>query len=239
MQQPPESFIIFRVPGLRSGTEEILLTGIFQFLIRLDHTVFRGINWLAGRNAVLDWLARVGADDHIIPVLLTLLVLLVIVRARDRRGRELAFACLVCAVLAVVLSMVVLFALNSAFFRPRPFTSQHVRLLFYHNTDSAFPSNAATLSFALAFAVLLFDRRVGAVMVGLACYLGLSRVLVGIHYPLDVISGALLGLSGALLARAAEPAYRPLARSLGGLSDRLLASWKKAPMPRVRGGAGR
>lgn len=211
------------------------MAGIFRFLVMLDHAVFRGINGLAGRNAVLDWLARVGADDHIIPVTLAMLVLLVLFTARDPRAREAAVACLVCAVLAVVISMVILYGLNSAYFRPRPFTAGNVRLLLYHNTDSAFPSNAATLSFALAFATLFFDRRTGGVMLGLACYLGFARVMAGVHYPLDVIGGALLGLSGALIARGAEPAYRPLVRSLGRASDRLLASWR-GPAPGKRGG---
>lgn len=214
------------------------MAGLFRFFIMLDHALFRGVNGLSGKNGVLDWLDRVGADDHIIPVTLALLVLFVLMKARDGKGRELALTCLVCAVLAVVISMVFLFALNSAYFRPRPFTVQQVQLLLYHNTDSAFPSNAATLSFALAFATLFFDRRTGGVMLGLACYLGFARVMAGVHYPLDIAGGALLGLSGALLARGAEPVYRPLVRALGSASGRLLASWKGPPCAGPRGGAG-
>ncbi len=201
------------------------MTGIAQFLIYLDRSVFQGINSLAGKFFVLDWLARLGADDHIMPVALVLLTFLVILMARDREERREAFSCLICAVLAVVISMVILYFLNSAFFRPRPFTSRSVTLLFYNNTDSAFPSNAATLSFALAFSVLFFRRSVGAVMLALAAFQGFGRVMVGVHYPLDIIGGALLGGAGAMLARAAEPAYRPLARGANAALDRLLASW--------------
>jgi undecaprenyl-diphosphatase len=215
------------------------VTGIVQFLIYLDRSVFQGINSLAGKWFLFDWLARLGADDHIIPIVLVLLVLLVPLAARDRQERRDALSCVICAVLAVAFSMVMLYFLNTAFFRPRPFTSRSVTLLFYNNTDSAFPSNAATLSFALAFAVLFYRRGVGAVMLALAVFQGFGRVFVGIHYPLDIIGGALLGGAGAMLARAAEPAYRPLARVANAALDRLFASWTGAGPVRARGGGTR
>jgi undecaprenyl-diphosphatase len=225
-----------RTLQMNRGAEANFLNGICQFLILLDRSVFKAINSIAGKSPVLDWLARLGADDHIIPVVLTLLVLLLVIIARDRRAREKAFTCLICAFIAVAVSMILLYALNAAFFRPRPFTSYtSVHLLFYHNTDSAFPSNAATLAYALAFSVLLYNRKVGLVMVALATYLGFARVMVGIHYPLDIVSGALMGLGGAFLAGAAEPLYRPLARAVNSASGRLLASWKSAEATEPKG----
>ena len=213
------------------------MTAIFQFLISLDQSVFKVINSLAGKSSVLNWLARVGADDHIIPIVLALLVLLVILIPRDRQAREVAFTCLLCAVIAVVMSMAILFILNSAFFRPRPFTSlSNVHLLFYHNTDSSFPSNAATIAFAMAISVLMYNRKVGGVMLALAVYVGLARVLCGVHYPLDVIGGAMLVLGSAFLTRAAEPLYRPLAIALNRITDRLLASWQGPPRAVPGGG---
>jgi undecaprenyl-diphosphatase len=212
------------------------VNSICQFLIMIDRTVFKAINSVAGRSPVLDWLARLGADDHIIPIVLTLLILLLLLIAKDRRAREVAFTCLICAFVAVAVSMILLYLLNGAFFRPRPFTSYpNVHLLFYHNTDSAFPSNAATLAFALAFSVLLYNRKVGAVMLALAAYLGLARVMVGIHYPLDIVGGALLGLGSAFLAGAAEPLYRPLAREINSAADRLLSSWNSPEATEPRG----
>jgi len=202
------------------------MASLAQFLIGLDRSIFHAINSLAGKSSVLDWLARLGADDHIIPVALSLLVLLALLLAGNGRQRETAFRCVICAVVAAAISMAVLFALNSLFFRPRPFTSQAVRLLFYHNTDSALPSNAATLAFALAFAVVFYKRKLGAVMLVLACYVGLARTMAGVHYPLDVITGALLGLSSASLAAAMDPLFRPIARRLTGGEHRLLAAWE-------------
>lgn len=51
-----------------------------------------------------------------------------------------------------------------------------------------------------------------------------------------MIGGALLGGAGAMLARALEPAYRPLALAANLAADRLLASWKRAGAVEPRGG---
>ena len=203
------------------------MSAFFQFLTRLDYSIFHALNSIAGRSSVLDWFIRVGADDHIIPLVLTLLVLLVILLARDSREREAAARCLICSVAAVVISMIILFALNSLFFRPRPFTTHSVNLLLYHNTDSAFPSNAATLAFALSFAVLFYHRKVGLAMLALGTFLGLARVAAGVHYPLDILGGILLGLASACFARLLEPLYRPAARRFLSLQYRLLTAWEQ------------
>lgn len=210
------------------------MSALFQFLVNLDYSISHALNSLAGRSSILDWFIRVGADDHIIPVVLTLLVLLLILLARNSRERESAIRCLICAMIAVVISMAILFVLNSMFFRPRPFTTHPLHVLLYHNTDSAFPSNAATLAFALSFAVLFYRRKVAYIMLVLSLYLGLTRIAAGVHYPLDIAVGILLGLSSACFSRLLEPLYRPLARRLLALQYRLMAAW--GPY-RQRGGA--
>jgi undecaprenyl-diphosphatase len=212
------------------------MIGLLQFLIRLDSSVFHSINSLAGKWSVSDWLARFGADDHIIPILLTLLALSILLMARNREERQQAITCVICVFVATVLAMAAMFVLKDSFFRPHPFTDRTVHLLFYHATDSSFPSTAAALAFAQAFAVLLYKRRLGLIMIALSLYLGFARIMVGIHYPLDIIAGMFLGLSTAFLAKAAEPLYRPLARWLTDLEYRLLASWKTPHARRHEGG---
>jgi undecaprenyl-diphosphatase len=204
-----------------------------QFLIRLDGSLFERVNSLAGNSAVVDFLARLGADDHVIPVILALLLATVVVVARNRRGRQSAFCCVICALFAAAAAMAVLYLLNVHIFRPRPFSSRAVNLLFYHNTDSGFPSNPATLVFSVSFAVFFYRRKLGAVMLALSLGMSLGRIVVGVHYPLDILGGLLLGLACALLAKAAEPLYRPVCRWLTSTLYRLLATWRP---PVLRGG---
>ncbi|AXI79959.1 phosphatase PAP2 family protein [Peterkaempfera bronchialis] len=75
--------------------------------------------------------------------------------------------------------------------------------------DWSFPSNHTVISFAAAAALLLVHRRLGAVAVLAALAMGASRVWIGVHYPHDVLAGALLGVAVAipltLAARRAAP----------------------------------
>ncbi|MFD0262716.1 phosphatase PAP2 family protein [Kitasatospora indigofera] len=61
--------------------------------------------------------------------------------------------------------------------------------------DWSLPSNHTVIAFAGAAALWLVDRRLGATALVLAAALGVSRVLVGVHYPHDVALGALVGLA--------------------------------------------
>jgi undecaprenyl-diphosphatase len=64
-----------------------------------------------------------------------------------------------------------------------------------HPTTHSFPSGHATTSFACAATLAPFVGRRGAVVLYvLAAAIAYSRVYVGVHYPLDVLGGAALGL---------------------------------------------
>jgi undecaprenyl-diphosphatase len=60
-------------------------------------------------------------------------------------------------------------------------------------TDPSFPSGHAAGSFAFATFVLATHRRAGMALAALATLVAISRVALGVHYPSDVLAGALLG----------------------------------------------
>jgi len=109
-------------------------------------------------------------------------------------------------------------------FEPRPFVSHHIHLLVSHPADSSFPSDHTAWAFAVV-GMLLFhlfpllprtyrqQRETQTrtywraflvpcllllLTIVLATSIGIARVFVGVHYPGDILGGALDGLLAAL-----------------------------------------
>jgi undecaprenyl-diphosphatase len=75
--------------------------------------------------------------------------------------------------------------------------------------NASFPSGHAATAFAAATAIAILSPRMRPYALGLAAAVALSRVYLRVHYPLDVLAGALLGAGlGALAAFAALKLFR-------------------------------
>ena len=61
-------------------------------------------------------------------------------------------------------------------------------------STSSFPSGHTATSFACAYVISRLAPRLTVYVFVLAALIGFSRVYVGVHYPLDVLAGAVLGL---------------------------------------------
>src|SRR4051794_33136679 len=90
--------------------------------------------------------------------------------------------------LAALIGLAANAVLGNLWFHERPFAAhpKQTVLLVHHAADNSFPSDHATVAFAVAFAVLAFHRRLGLALLAGACVVGLARILVGVHYPVDV-----------------------------------------------------
>ena len=84
--------------------------------------------------------------------------------------------------------------------RHRPFVSYiGVELLAKPQRSGSFPSTHAAGAFAGAFALARVFPEVRILWV-MAALVAFARVYVGVHYPLDVIGGAVIGLAAAAFA---------------------------------------
>ena len=90
------------------------------------------------------------------------------------------------AVVAWPLMLVIARAIAHFYFDPRPFVVGGFQPLVPHEADNGFPSDHALLCAAIASLLFPFDKKLSTVAWTLTILVGVSRVYVGIHHPIDV-----------------------------------------------------
>ena len=132
-------------------------------------------------------------DKGIFWILLTLALLFV------RKTRPLGVICAVSMVIGLVVTNLII---KNWVARVRPYeVIQGLECIVKKADDWSFPSGHTTNSLACAW--VLFRRgpkKGGVTALVLAILISLSRLYVGIHYPTDVLGGAVIGIGSACLA---------------------------------------
>lgn len=187
----------------------------------LDTTLFNLINGVATRVPPLDGLMRLLVNDYFVPTALCLLAAALWFSGANRDARAANQRAVVSMVVAVLLANVLVKLCNLLYFRPRPFSVQEVNLLFYRPSDPSLPSNAAAVGFAFAGLGWQRNRRLGLLMGVLGGLFGFARVYCGVHYPLDIVAGGLVGVFSARVVGKAQSLLEPLMLALIGFGRRL------------------
>lgn len=163
--------------------------------MNFDFYLFRLINNFAGERSGFDALG-IFAAVFLLPLLgvLLLLAAFTVKRLREEHWYEMPLK----AVLAGALAYGARTILGMLIARPRPFDAlADMQLLVNRETSFSFPSGHASVAFALAFVVYRQDRDWGMAFLILATLVAFGRVFVGVHYPLDILVGAVVGWSAA------------------------------------------
>jgi undecaprenyl-diphosphatase len=160
----------------------------------VDYTLYKAID---GDPDFLHGPMKFAANDLVF-VIVAIVALTFLIPWRRRPVERRTGAVLATAACGVALLLVQ--PISQAVARPRPFvTHPGSELLISHARDPGFPSDHATGAFALAMGLWLYDRTIGTVAFVLAAIVAFARVSVGVHYPSDVLGGALIGIAVALL----------------------------------------
>ncbi len=87
------------------------------------------------------------------------------------------------------------------FYNPRPFVVGHFTPLIPHKPDNGFPSDHVSLLSTIASVVFIFNRRLSVLFWVLALFVGVSRVYVGVHHPIDIIGSIIIATTMVILSR--------------------------------------
>jgi undecaprenyl-diphosphatase len=165
----------------------------------MDYALFQLINNLVGRWWPLD-LFGVFCAEYLIFVMAFAVVILFFIW-KDSAQKKIHQKVVLKSFAAAALGYIFKIIIQLIYQRPRPFITHDVLQLINNPFDASFPSGHTILAFALAFSVYFYNKKLGSVFLFLAALVGLGRIYVGVHYPLDILGGILVGALSACIVQ--------------------------------------
>lgn len=161
-----------------------------------DRELVKAATELGGRDELRDQIVFVSAE--ILPFVAIAVGLWIFFRGKNKRQKDKDQNVVLLALAAVLIAVGVRWLVGESLDRERPF----VTLPDLHSLDLAsaasnsFPSLHAMILFAFAgtFYFIGHHPNWARLLLLLAAVVVIARVMAGVHYPSDVIAGAILGL---------------------------------------------
>jgi undecaprenyl-diphosphatase len=161
-------------------------------IVSLDHSLFYHLYNLSGRSQVVDFLIVFFGE-----YLIYLVILFVFWHAYRmwRKGGLKDLVPYAEASVSVVFARGILEPFIHLFYdRVRPFIALSLSHNLIIDAAPSFPSGHTIVMFALATSVYFYDRKFGWFLYVCGILIGLGRVAGGVHYPSDILGGAVLGI---------------------------------------------
>jgi len=112
--------------------------------------------------------------------------------------RRLGIACALSLLLSLLFCNLIM---KPIFQRPRPFALRELELLIEGPQDGSFPSGHSCSSFAFAATLAFMKRKSAWIAAVFAALIAFSRLYLQVHFPGDVLAGAVLGCFCGFLAK--------------------------------------
>ncbi len=86
--------------------------------------------------------------------------------------------------------------------RIRPFDKiEDINFLLEQKDSMSFPSGHTAFVFAISTVIYFYNRKIGVILFILSFLMGVTRIIVGVHWPSDILGGVVVGiLSGAIVS---------------------------------------
>ena len=165
---------------------------MMEIILKIDTAVFHLINGYLS-NPIFDKIMPIfHHTKYLLPVLLLLWVL-AIIYDHDNRWK---LAILI--PLGIILVDQTGLLIKKTILRPRPFMAIHPDMINHlvkpSGLNLSFPSNHAANNAVMAMIFSYTYPNMRFMFWGMAIIIMFSRIYIGVHYPLDVISGCMLGM---------------------------------------------
>lgn len=159
----------------------------------MNNDLFFLIFNLHGQSWILDDLMVFGSAYLIYLVILFVFILSLKGGIKEKK------ACLL-ILLGLPVAVLLIKGIHLFFYESRPFVAFQFSPLVAEKIDASFPSRHATVSTVIAFSFAYFKSKWAVLLTAVALWIGISRIYAGVHYPLDIIGGFLVGTASVIIA---------------------------------------
>jgi len=168
-------------------------------LENLNYGLFYWINATPASPAWMIDLATFVAKD-LISIVPALVAILWLWGPRRQVGAQRQLVIKIAMALGV--SLLASWLLGHIFPHDRPFVDHVGYNFLHHAADDSFPSDHGTVIFTFALAFVCWHRLwSGLVLMAVALAVAWSRIYLGVHWPLDMLGGLMVGMMGCLSAQ--------------------------------------
>ena len=169
----------------------------------MNNSIFFGLYNIAHQSSFLDKLI-VFCAEYLPYLVIIFIVFYIIYKNSDQlfdwkkpfNEIKLKFNKLVYIFTPVAVGWISVSILKDIFKQPRPFIlfADKVQPLFIHGGMDSFPSGHATFFAALALSTYFVNKKLGTICFIVAIIVGVSRIISGVHFPVDILVGYMFGL---------------------------------------------
>lgn len=173
-----------------------------------DLSVFQAINNLASHNILINYLGIFFADYLAFALMAILFILWFRPQIEKTKNEMMIFTALASAFIS---RYTIKTAITIIYARPRPYmvlASAHKLISMPLVEDlQSFPSGHALFFFSLSMSIYFFDKKLGCLFFAASIIMGIARIFVGVHWPSDVLCGAIIGIVVAFIVHVIYEKY--------------------------------